>query len=194
LSPRRFVAVALAIVAMLALSACPASHAPTPIEPPRRGVRDLEPEAAPAAGVPWRPLEGGRMIDREGGLVFELPDGWLVRSGEEPWVWEAKGPRWPAVVLRIGRWDGDLPALLDRSEVADQGWLSSGPYQELAELADGPPLVTSHEGDDMAHAGWYFRVDGVGVAIEAALPPVFFEEAWREVDEVVRSVEPWSER
>ena len=176
----------------LALAGCPSARTQVPAEPPEGRVRtrQLEPEGGEAElRRSWRPAEGGRLIHPDAGLVFDLPSGWLVRPGEGTGTWEAKGPRWPAAGLRIGAWDGSVEGLIDRYEAADQAWLSSGPYTNLEAICEGPPLVgTRRAQDDVLLVGWYFRVDGIGVALEAELPAALFEESWRDVDGVVRSV------
>ncbi len=128
------------------------------------------------------------MLYREADLLFDLPEGWLVRPGEGTRVWEAKGPRWPTATFRIGSWDGSIERITERHEAADQGWSSSGPYANLEALGDRPPLVGTWEEGDVLVVGWYFRVDGAGVALVAELPTPLFEESWRDVDHVVRSV------
>lgn len=181
--------VAAQLVAAL-LVACPAARGPGPsqLEEGRPRSGDREPEARPATGLDWRPADGGQILYREVDLLFELPQGWLVRPGEGTGAWEAKGPRWPAALLRIGPWDGSIEGMIDRYEAVDQGWLSSGPYANLEALDGRPPLVGTWRGEeDVLVVGWYFRVDGTGVALVAELPAPLFEESWRDVDHVVRS-------
>lgn len=179
-----------ACLAAILLAGCPAARGPAPTEPPegRPRPRDREPAVEPATGLVWRPADGGQVLHRQAGLLFDLPQGWLVRPGEGTASWEAKGPRWPAAVLRIGSWDGSIEGLIDRFEGVDQGWLSSGPYANLEALGEGPPVVGTRGGEqDVLVVEWYFQVDGTGVALEAELPAQFFEESWRDVDGLVRS-------
>jgi hypothetical protein len=193
---RRLIGWAAVGIGAIVLAGCPAARAPAPVEPPQGRARglDVQTEVEPAPRRAWRPAQGGRLNHTAADLVFDLPSGWLVRPGEGEWSWEVQGPRWPATVLRIGAWNGSIEGLIDRYEAADQAWLSSGPYSNLEAICEGPTVVGTRQAqDDVLVVGWYFRVDGVGVAMEAELPARLFEESWRDVDLVVRSVRRRSE-
>ncbi len=174
---------------VLLLVGCPPKQERVP--PTRSGeVEVASADEIGPQGRPWRRSDRGAISDAVTGLVLELPERWEVRRGSGDAVWEARAPggRGPSVTL--GRWGGSVDGLAETFDAAQEGWLSSGPYGDLEVIADGAPLVSTREGAEGSLVfGWYVSIGGSGVAIEATVPAVGFEAAWREVDAIVRSSE-----
>ncbi len=170
----------------LLAGACRA-QAPAPAPASSAGVASDEDRSAddPAA---WTGERGGVRGDPVTGLELTLPPDWESRPLGGDTIWEARWTEWDGVTLRLERWSGSVEELVDRYAPVPQSWLSGGPFTGLEELADGPPLVGSlPTRDGMLLVSWYLRIEGRGLAIEAALPDRGFESAWREVDGIVRS-------
>ena len=105
-------------------------------------------------------------------------------------MFEARGPDSLPASVRLSRWDGSTVDV--EQIVADERlvFLSTGPYSGLAEFADEPPVVlTRTDGGESGELllAWFFRVDRLGLSLEARLPAEGFERAWRAVDAIVRS-------
>jgi hypothetical protein len=178
----RFVLLAVLLVG------CPAARAPEAASSGSGG----RPEALEDSGTarPFRDLR--TWVDEGEGLRLRIPEGWLSRSGVgDGLLLEGRGPEGSGISFAVRSWDGSSESL-DGIAADRVGWLSTGPYGHVAEIADEPPWVHSRpagDDDQELELGWHFVVDGRGFSFIATLPRVGFEAALRACQAVLEGFE-----
>jgi hypothetical protein len=91
--------------------------------------------------------------------------------------------------MRLLRWDGRVDSVIGGLDALRVDWASLGAYGGLEAIADGPPVVrsiseekTSSLLDDTLRLGWFVRVSGRPLGVEAEIPADNrFEGAYRAV-------------
>ena len=178
----------------LLIAGCPAPRSPAPELPtPEAAPTPAAAEEAVEVGEAWDTGPARAVVEPQDGFTLRLPDEWGARRGQGDTLLEIRSPVIEGISARLRRWDGDAEALRGLIAGRSQGFVSEGPFEELAGV-DELWVATWGEGDDrQLHLGWYLRGVRGTHALEADIPRVGFVTAMERVQELVRSLRPVEE-